>query len=281
MACLFLFYFCELNYTLSKACAEIVNNTVKEMASHDVKTREAGKVLQLAGIKSDEIIVNRSDLEALKDESKLLRSQAKLTQDALCQAQNEKRDSEIKAANYVAHAKRKYSVEKVENYYKLCNENSFLHAQRANFMEQYKGLQEENKKLKKSQNTLIEQEVQRAIAPIQEEKRRLQKELSWWKQKAEAMQDCIQHLCQFIHDTMRAVFTLKYRFKDGYPNPCLSDLSEPGSKLIDALEENAHHALQRAGHPELEPGLDGMGLTPQLSSEIGLTKQKKRNILEH
>lgn len=46
------------------------------------------------------------------------------------------------------------------------------------------------------------------------------------------------------------------------------------------LERQAHRALQQADHTELEKGLDGMGLTPELSAALHIGKAKKRNQME-
>lgn len=134
--------------------------------------------------------------------------------------------------------------------------------------------------LKQAQDARITQAVQQATAPLQAENERLLTELNGWKQRVAALQGTVRSLCQFIHDAMQAVFTLKYNYKGGHPNPCKSTLTTPASELIDVLERQAHRALQQADHTELEKGLDGMGLTPELSAALHIGKAKKRNQME-
>lgn len=270
-----------------KACSEIVSNTIKEMPSADLRTREPNKMMQLAGVKAGEVLVSRADLDAIQQESKVLRSQSKLSREALQQMQVEKirEDAHVRRALKSAEcreqwAREQYSTEKIERYDDLIEKSQRLTYDCQVLIGKCKAFQAENKQLKQNQNAQITQAVQQAAIPLQEENDRLRTELRSWKQRVAALQETVHRLCQFIHDTMRAVFTLKYNYKGGHPNPCKSSLTEPASELIDILERHAHRAMQQAGHSELEKGLDGMGLTPELSSELHISKQRKRNQME-
>lgn len=78
----------------------------------------------------------------------------------------------------------------------------------------------------------------------------------------------MHNLCQIIHDIVRAVFTLKYRYSDKSPNPYKSELTEHASHLIDALERNSRSALQDAGETELVKGIDGMEISASLEKDV-------------
>lgn len=86
----------------------------------------------------------------------------------------------------------------------------------------------------------------------------------------------MQGLCQTLYDTMRAVLILKYGYKDKSPNPCQSPLTEHAKHLIDAPEEKSRAALLNADRPDLEQGMNGMGLETELEKVVKkkLPKQK-------
>lgn len=277
----------HLSISEYKACAEIVSNTIKEMPSADLRTRDPNKMMQLAGVKAGEVLVSRADLEAMQQESKVLRTESRLRQDALQRMQKDKAqaDAHVRRALKSAEcreqwAREQYSAEKIERYDDMVKKSKRVAYDCQVLLRNCKKFEAENKQLKQQQNTQIDQAVQKATIPLQEENERLRTELHSWKQRVAALQETVRSLCQFIHDTMRAVFTLKYNYKGGYPNPCKSSLTEPASQLIDILERHAHRAMQQAGHSELEKGLDGMGLTPELSSELHIPKQRKKEQME-
>lgn len=270
-----------------KACAEIVRSTIRETPPAEVAMREPTKVMQLAGAKAGEVLVSRANLESMQLESQTLRAQAKLNQQTLQRMDEMKIRSDLhvrqslKAADFREKAVREqYSVEKVEQYDHLLQKHRVLEGQSKTLMQENQELRKACVLLRKNQDARITQAVQQATAPLQAENERLRTELNGWKQRVAALQETVRSLCQFIHDAMRAVFTLKYNYKGGHPNPCKSTLTAPASELIDVLERQAHRALQQADHTELEKGLDGMGLTPELSSVLHMRKDKKRNQME-
>ena len=173
-----------------------------------------------------------------------------------------------------------YSAEKVEQYDHLLQKHRVLQGQSKTLMQENRELRSSYALLRQNQDARIAQAIQQATAPLQAENERLRTELNGWKQRVAALQETVRSLCLFIHDAMRAVFTLKYNYKRGHPNPCKSTLTAPASELIDVLERQAHRALQQADHTELEKGLDGMGLTPELSAALHIGKAKKRNQME-
>ena len=270
-----------------KACAEIVSSTIRETPPAEVAMREPTKMMQLAGAKTDEVLVSRADLESMQQESKTLRAQAKLNQQTLQRMDEGKsrndlyvRQSLKAAACREQSVREQYSAEKVEQYDHLLQEHRVLQGQSKTLMQENRELRSSYALLRQNQDARIAQAIQQATAPLQAENERLRTELNGWKQRVAALQEIVRSLCQFIHDAMRAVFTLKYNYKGGHPNPCKSTLTAPASELIDVLERQAHRALQQADHTELEKGLDGMGLTPELSAALHIGKAKKRNQME-
>ncbi|WP_243411565.1 plasmid recombination protein [Pseudoflavonifractor capillosus] len=270
-----------------KACAEIVSSTIRETPPAEVAMREPTKVMQLAGAKAGEVLVSRANLEAMQQESQTLRAQAKLNQETLQRMDEMKVQSDayvrqaLKAAECRERSVRaQYSAAKVEKFDQLFEHSQKLVESSKSVIQQNKALREQYIRLKQAQDARIAQAVQQATVPLQAENERLRTELNGWKQRVAALQETVRSLCQFIHDAMRAVFTLKYNYKGGHPNPYKSTLTAPASELIDVLERQAHRALQQADHTELEKGLDGMGLTPELASALHMRKDKKRNQME-
>lgn len=270
-----------------KACAEIVSSTIRETPPAEVAMREPTKMMQLAGAKTNEVLVSRADLESMQQESQTLRAQAKLNQQTLQRMDEGKNRTDLyvqqslkAAACREQSVREQYSAAKIEKYDQLFERIQKLAESSKAVIQKNKALREQYILLKQAQDARITQAVQQDTAPLQAENERLLTELNGWKQRVAALQETVRSLCQFIHDAMRAVFTLKYNYKGGHPNPCKSTLTAPASELIDVLERQAHRALQQADHTELEKGLDGMGLTTELSAALHIGKAKKRNQME-
>jgi len=110
--------------------------------------------------------------------------------------------------------------------------------------------------------------VSTAVNPIRSENTHLRAELERLKQKAVGLQEKVRSLCQTLYDIMRAVFTLKYDYKNKSNNPYKSELTENADYLIDALEQKSRAAFIDAGFPDMEKGMSGMGVTVELEKDI-------------
>ena len=104
----------------------------------------------------------------------------------------------------------------------------------------------------------------------------MREELERLKQKAAALQDKVHSIYQTLYDIMRAVFTLKYSYKDKSPNPYRSELTERADYLIDALEQKSRAAFLGAGFIDLEKGMSGMGVTVELERAVQSQLPKKK-----
>lgn len=279
-----------------KACAEIVNKEIELNRPFELEMREPSLPMKMAGVKDDEIIVRRSSAEKLQNENSKLRAKVEIDsatmkkmddikalddgfiQRALKETANKERKAQrdIETAYEQADAlKTHYSQGTAEKYNELADRYNQLAVLSQKLKAIYERSEYEKKQLKESIAERVKKAVTDETCAIRTENSRLtglindlKTEIENWKQKANVLQVKVSGLCQVIYDMIRAVFTLKYGWKDKSPNPYKSDLTKSASFLVDALERRSRDALINAGHPELEKKLDGMGVSMDLEKDV-------------
>ena len=271
-----------------KACADIVEKKIRNMPPPELETHEPNRAMRLAGVKADEVIASRLAIEALQQENTALRAQAELDR-ATKQAadrENANFDARIQrtlktAANMERKAdsvKAQYSRGIAENYQALERKYVMISQSSAQLKRRCDMAEQGYCKLETSIPEQVKTAVDGAARSSREENSRLQSELERWRQKATGLQDRVRSLCETIHDIVRAVFTLKFGYKDKSPNPYKSELTSHASHLIDALECQSRAVLVGAGESELTKGIDGMGVSVALEKDIRahMPRQKSR-----
>lgn len=272
-----------------KACVETINKEIKHMSPTKLNIREPTLPMKIAGLKDDEIIVKRSSVEAIQCENSALRVQAEIDQAAIKKMDSEKqigdgfvqralkeadskqhkaqRDIQI-AFRQAAELKLYYSQGTAEKYKELARKFNQLLTLSQKLNNQYDILAQEKKQIEDSIPERVKQAVITATDALRTENAQLRRMVESLKTDIKCGKNKIESLCQTLHDVISAILTLKYRYKDKSPNPCKSQLTERASYLIDALERESRAALHDAGHPELEKGLDSMGLSKCIEKDI-------------
>jgi len=268
----------HLSVSEYKACAEIVEKKIRDMPPTELEPREPNRAMRLAGVKSDEVIASRLAIEALQQENTALRAQAELDRATKQAADREKAgfDARIQRAyKNVADREKKADAVKIqysqgiaENYQALERKYVMLSQSSTQLKRRCDTAEQSYHKLE----TVIPEQVKTAVdevaRPLREENSRLHSELECWREKAAGLQDRVRSLCETIHDIVRAVFTLKFGYKDKSQNPYKSELTSHASHLIDALERQSRAVLVDVGETELANGIDGMGVSALLDKDI-------------
>jgi len=278
-----------------KACAEIINREIQNMPPVVLEIRESNPAMRLAGVTPNEVIASRPSAEALLNENTVLRTQAEINLSTIQKMDTEKiardiyiqqsltkmieREKQANASVRAAQAeaekiKAQYAPGTAEKYQELAGKHNRVISMYRELEKRCEAAELQNKQLPER----IETAVIAATNPIKNDNSRLREELERLKQSAAGLQERVYNLCQTLYDIMRAVFTLKYSYKDKSRNPYKSELTESADYLIDALEQKSRNAFLDAGFSDLEKGMSGMGVTAELEKDVQkrLPKSKRQ-----
>ena len=261
-----------------KACAEIVEQKIRDMPPSELVLREPTRAMKIAGVKMEEALVPRTVVEAIQRENTALRAQTEIDRAARQAADHEKADSDAhiqRAYKTAADREKKavalraeYSQGIAENYTALKSKSAELVQSTVHLKQRYDAVVQDYQKLENSIPERINTAVAETTRPLREENSRLQTEVERWRQMTMGLQEHVRSLCQTIHDIVRAVFTLKYSYANKSPNPYKSDLTDHAKHLIDALESKSRAALEGAGESELAEHMSGMGVSAELEKDV-------------
>ena len=273
-----------------KVCAEIINREIQQTPPSVLEIREPNTAMRIAGVKADEVIVSRSAVDAIQEETAALRVQADINQKAIQKMDGQK----ISADEYIQRKMKAYEeqerraqrdVEAVKAQYSPRTEEQYnLLAEKYNQLvvvdNQWKGrcdvAERQKAQIEDSIPDRIKTATEGAMRPLWEENILLHSEVARWKETATILQERVHGLCQTIHDIMRAVFTLKYNYSDKSPNPYKSALTERAGLLVDVLESRSREALQNANEHKLAKGIDGMGISADLERDLRIRVPKNK-----
>ena len=275
----------HLSVGVFKACAEIMGREIQNISPAELEMREPNTAMRLAGVKPHEVIASRPSAEAMQQENTMLRAQAEINRQAVQKMDEEKKlrdkgiqqsykniierekqaDASVRTAQSEAEdIKARYAPGTAEKYNELVGKHNRVVLMYREMEKRCETAEQQNKQLPER----IETAVFEAVNPLKSDNNHLSEELERMKQIAVSLQEKVHSLCQTLYDVMRAVFTLKYSYKDKSNNPYKSELTEKAGYLIDALEQKSRAAFLDAGFSDLEKGMGGMGVTAELESGI-------------
>lgn len=288
----------HLSVKVFKACSELIEREIEQIPPSTLETREPNRAMRLAGVKQDEVLASRQGVEDIQKENKALRAQAELQRQTIHRMDKDVADKNVyiqrtikaatlkekRAEKEITEIKNEYSTGTATKYRELAQKYNHVVSLYNQARERNTVAEQQNMQLKESIPEQVRKAVAEATSPLIVENNRMQTELERWKRAVSILQQRVQGLCQTLHDVLRAIFTLKYSFKDERPNPYKSDLTPYAHHLIDAMERKTVAVLMDSQQAELAKGLSGMSVSKELErdvqSSIRHEKSKGREIGE-
>lgn len=260
-----------------KAVVNEIKNEVKELP----KQIEFKPTL----FDKEKVTVNKKDLEQLEHRARLSLTHEKASKNLIAEIKEDKKETQEIIESKLNWAEKYNSMalhdsvkarEEFEKYRRLYRQQQKLNE---DYLELYKAYQNqekqikeltaENKNLKAQINDLrqsIEQRVQSAIKPLQEQIQALQS-------VKKSLEERLHGMCESLTNVVKAFNLLKYDKDSGYR----VELTKKQSRLFDGLENYAKNWLREENKHDMAADIEKhIGLSKGIEKEIKALEPKNR-----
>lgn len=260
-----------------KAVVNEIKNEVKELP----KQIEFKPTL----FDKEKVTVNKKDLEQLEHRARLSLTHEKASKNLIAEIKEDKKETQEIIESKLNWAEKYNSMalhdsvkarEEFEKYRRLYRQQQKLNESYNELLNGYKAqnkklieLTAENKNLKAQINDLrqsIEQRVQSAIKPLQEQIQALQS-------VKKSLEERLHGMCESLTNVVKAFNLLKYDKDSGYR----VELTKKQSRLFDGLENYAKNWLREENKHDMAVDIEKhIGLSKGIEKEIKALEPKNR-----
>lgn len=260
-----------------KAVVNEIKNEVKELP----KQIESKPTL----FDKEKVTVNKKDLEQLEHRARLSLTHEKASKNLIAEIKEDKKETQEIIESKLNWAEKYNSMalhdsvkarEEFEKYRRLYRQQQKLNESYNELLNGYKAQNEklieltaENKNLKAQINDLrqsIEQRVQSAIKPLQEQIQALQS-------VKKSLEERLHGMCESLTNVVKAFNLLKYDKDSGYR----VELTKKQSRLFDGLENYAKNWLREENKHDMAADIEKhIGLSKGIEKEIKALEPKNR-----